>query len=123
MNWLKNIFKRKVVLVKVPVAIPTVQRWSAADQKAMAAFLKTEQGRKLIETCRHKLFSDHLDACQTPGNAEVHNASMRGANNIVSFMLYLASEDSISGNGSPANEPTTDSDHARSDVSERRAYA
>jgi len=122
MNWLSNIFKKTPMIVtnEVCVPIPLAQKWLAHDQKAALMFLRSEQGRKLVEACRHKLFADHLDACQKAGNAEAHNASMRGANNVIGYILWLATEDSISG-GSPVNEQNTDSDHAQSDVSEPRA--
>jgi|SRR5665213_535950 len=112
MNWLKNIFKRKPLIVTktVQVPMPSGQKWLLIDQKTTSAFLRSEQGRKMVEALRHKLFAEHLDACQTAGNAEQHNASMKGANNALSFILYLATEDSISGNDSPAKESNTDQD-------------
>lgn len=121
MNWLKNIFGRNVEIVTktVQIAMPTVQQWHAIDQKTLASFFRSEQGRKLIESCRHKLFSDHLDACQTPGNAEQHNASMKGANNVLSHILYLATEDSIS-SSSLANEQTTADDERESPAETQR---
>ena len=120
MNLLKLFKREPVVIVKtVQVPLPSGNKWEHADQRATANFFRSHQGRKLIEACRHKLFSEHLDACQTAGNAEAHNASMKGANNILAFMLYLAAEDLISG-GSPVNEPIQNSDLRESEALNHR---
>jgi hypothetical protein len=122
MNWLKNIFKRKpvVVLKTVQIPVPLASKWTAHDQKATQFFIRSEQGRKLFEACRHKLFSDHLTACQTAGNAEYHNASIKGANNVLSFILYLATEDSISESVSLDKADAADSDQRESEALNHR---
>ena len=107
-NEVRSQFNARHSQIQVPM--PQSQQWTAIDQKTTSNFLRSEQGRKLVESCRHKLFSEHLDACQHAGNAEYHNASMKGANNVLSFILYLATEDSISSNDSLANESATAQD-------------
>jgi len=111
MSFLSKIFSK----VRF-IAMPDKVDWTSFDQRATKMFLNSEQGIKFIETCRHKLFAEHLTACSDVGNAEYHNAKMKGANDIIFFMLSLTSEESISGNASPANEANTDSDHSQSEA-------
>ena len=96
MNILAKLFPPKVVYRTKLVAIPTFQPWDAHDQKVTESFLRSEQGAKFINACRHKVYSDHLNACHQTGNAEQTNAAVRGANDIIFFMLSLGNEGSIS---------------------------
>ncbi len=106
---------------KVQVALPLADKWTDRDQKAVSMFLKSEQGLKLFESCRHKLFSDHLDSCQTAGNAETNNAAIRGANNILSHILWLSTQDSIS-SPSDAKEETTATNQSELEAEYKRSY-
>lgn len=91
---------------EVPV-MPQPQDWTLHDQKSLHHYIHSQQGRNLVESMRHKLFADHVNACVSGEEALTHNAAMRGWNHCMSFLLYLATEDSISG-GAPVNAPQTE---------------
>lgn len=99
--WTKPVIK---TVVKV---MPRQGKWLEADKNAWREFLKTTTGKKLVEHCQHRLFVDHVDACVHDKDAAIHNASMKGANNLLSAQFYLATEDSIQGGELPVNGSQT----------------
>ena len=109
MNWFFSKPKTSAVVM------PSAQKWLDFDQKNLAVFLRSEVGRKLFEACRHKLFVDHVDACQNAGGAEQNNAAIRGANNMLSHILWLSTEDSISGTVPAKADNTADDMRESSD--------
>lgn len=92
----------------------------AHDQKALLYYVNSGQGQHLIENLRQKLFADHVNACATDTDATIHNASMKGWNACMSQMLYLSTEDSITG-GVPDNAPTTESGQREPETEHDRA--
>jgi hypothetical protein len=102
--------------------LPEIQRWNEINQQQLAAFMASETGRKLIEHCRHKIFSEHVEACQSPSGAEYHNATIKGMNNLLASQLYLAMPDSISRSAGDQAEKQTAPDQHESGGEFRRAY-
>jgi len=115
-----NLFKKQKQ-EKIFVSIPSVLKWEDIDRVALFNFLSTGSGTKLVELCRHHLFSNHLQAVQDSGNAECNNASLRGQNNMLCFIVNLAIDESISGS-SPAKGTNPKTDQAQSEIFARRAF-
>jgi hypothetical protein len=117
MNWLRNIFRKlagdeklvadmsntvtvqanliaKLSRHNIAPHIPTKQPWGPQDRAALEQFLMTVAGRKLIGNMAHRIYEFHLDACTSSVDAAVKNSYVRAANDNLSMVLYLASEDS-----------------------------
>jgi hypothetical protein len=84
--------------------VPNKSEWLHQDMVTTKFFLSSPAGRKFVENIRHKLLEDHIKGVQGNGDAQKLCASLKGANNILSHLIDLGCEDSIS-SGSLVKEP------------------
>ena len=126
LEWRDKVISnlRQIQRIAFPsFTLPEVQKWTELDQQQTAAFIASDTGRKFVEHARHKIFSEHVEACQSPNNAEFHNATIKGMNNLLASQLYLMTPDSISRSaGDQAEKQNTDGDEHESQPEFRRAY-